>query len=139
MSKRLLVAMTAVALSVLRCRENPTAPVDRLSTTIVAAPLQIAPADSSIFNLFPRTTHYVWHTLPQATGYALEIDCFHCCVRDRWCSDVGQPTGRPPISLDTTFTDDFVGAQPGRWRVWAVDSTGARGPRSPWRYFAYTI
>ena len=31
----------------------------------------------------------------------------------------------------------FVGAQPGRWRVWAVDKEGREGFKSPWRLFVY--
>jgi len=31
----------------------------------------------------------------------------------------------------------FVGAQPGRWRVWAVDKEGREGFKSPWRRYVY--
>jgi hypothetical protein len=30
-----------------------------------------------------------------------------------------------------------VGAQPGRWRVWAVDDDGHQSPKSNWRYFEH--
>ena len=33
---------------------------------------------------------------------------------------------------------DFLGAQPGRWRVWAVDASGIEGPKSGWGTFSYT-
>jgi protein TonB len=32
---------------------------------------------------------------------------------------------------------EFVGNQPGRWRAWAVDSNGRRGPKSEWRMFMW--
>jgi len=32
----------------------------------------------------------------------------------------------------------FVGAQPGRWRVQAVDGAGKAGSMSEWREFRYT-
>jgi hypothetical protein len=38
----------------------------------------------------------------------------------------------------TLYTFDWVGAQPGRWRVWAVDAKGHAGARSDWSYFAYS-
>jgi hypothetical protein len=31
----------------------------------------------------------------------------------------------------------FVGAQPGRWRVWPVNSSGQRGNPSEWRTFRF--
>jgi len=39
---------------------------------------------------------------------------------------------------DAVATFRFVGAQPGRWRVSAVDANGASGPKSEWREFWYT-
>jgi eukaryotic-like serine/threonine-protein kinase len=35
------------------------------------------------------------------------------------------------------YSFDFVGAQPGRWRVWAVDPEGREGSRSAWRRFEF--
>lgn len=36
-------------------------------------------------------------------------------------------------------SSDFVGEQPGRWRVYAVDARGDAGLPSPWRYFRFTV
>ena len=42
------------------------------------------------------------------------------------------------VNLGTnSYTFDFVGAQPGRWRVWAVDVNGQKGPKSDWWGFSY--
>jgi len=38
----------------------------------------------------------------------------------------------------TTYTFNFVGAQPGRWRVWAVNGSGMPGSKSGWREFRFT-
>jgi hypothetical protein len=38
----------------------------------------------------------------------------------------------------TEYQFEFPGAQPGRWRVWAVDGRGKEGPKSDWRTFRYT-
>ena len=39
----------------------------------------------------------------------------------------------------TTYTFDFVGKQPGRWRVAAVGAGGQVGPFSGWWGFVYTV
>jgi hypothetical protein len=38
----------------------------------------------------------------------------------------------------TSYTFNFVGAQPGRWRVSSVNGGGVAGPPSGWRQFRYT-
>jgi len=38
---------------------------------------------------------------------------------------------------DTSYTFDFVGKQPGRWQVWAIDENGIPGPKSGWWGFTY--
>lgn len=43
-----------------------------------------------------------------------------------------------PTVASPGYKFDFVGAQPGRWRVWAVDNEGREGEKSPWRTFTYT-
>jgi hypothetical protein len=69
--------------------------------------------------------------------YGVEIDCYHCCESNRWCTDVGE-TWRVEQVSGTSYTFDYVGAQPGRWRVWAIDtSTGAQSPKSGWWEFEY--
>jgi len=100
-------------------------------------PLQRSPANGSVFNDYPRTTTLEWASVPGATKYGVEIDCFHCCQTGRWCTDVGRP-GRLAVVDGLTYTWDFVGAQPGRWRVWAILPSGEEGPKSDWWEFRYT-
>jgi len=38
----------------------------------------------------------------------------------------------------TTYTFNFAGAQPGTWRVWAVNNLGQSGYASSWWQFSYT-
>jgi hypothetical protein len=40
--------------------------------------------------------------------------------------------------VGTQYTFNFVGANPGRWRVSAIRADGAEGPKSPFRVFRYT-
>jgi C1A family cysteine protease len=105
----------------------------------LVAPTQISPANGSVFNYYPRTTTLKWSTVNDATSYNVEVDCYSCCQINKWCSDVGGATRIESNLQTTSYTFDFVGAQPGRWRVWAVDSNGQVGPKSSWRYFSYTI
>lgn len=48
-------------------------------------------------------------------------------------------TNNPPASgiVSTTYEFEFVGAQRGRWRVWALDKEGREGFKSAWRSFVY--
>ena len=102
------------------------------------APKQLAPPNGSTFNKFPRTTTLKWQAVSCAKSYTVEIDCFMCCEANKWCTDVGKEYKLVPNVNATQYTFDFVGAQPGRWRVWAVDASGKPGPKSTWWGFKYT-
>jgi hypothetical protein len=104
----------------------------------LTAPVQVSPASGSVFNSYPRTTTLRWKPVSGAASYTVELDCYHCCQSGQWCTDVGQTWKVAPGVADTSYTFDFVGAQPGRWRVWAVDASGNAGPKSGWWDFSYT-
>jgi hypothetical protein len=38
---------------------------------------------------------------------------------------------------NTTIEFMFRGAQPGRWRVWAIDKNGRPGSKSAWQRFVH--
>ena len=108
------------------------------------APAQTAPAEGAVFNHFPRRTRLEWAPVEGAVSYAVEVD--YCSGRRKdakGCPDP-QPLSKqmklnaPASGLDaTSYEFDFIGAQPGRWRVWAVDAAGREGFKSPWRSFVY--
>ncbi|MBZ0301031.1 MAG: hypothetical protein K8J31_14885 [Anaerolineae bacterium] len=102
------------------------------------APRQISPAHGTVFNHYPRTTTLRWEPVIGAASYSVEVDCFHCCQTNRWCYDVDGDTRIARRIQSTGYTFDFVGAQPGRWRVWAVNSENQFGRSSPWFEFRYT-
>ena len=55
----------------------------------------------------------------------------------RPCAGPRRPrTSRSPIPRFVTL--EFVGAQPGKWRVWSVGSDGRESAKSAWRAFAFT-
>lgn len=104
----------------------------------LTAPIQLSPANGTVFDHYPRTTTLQWSPVSGAANYTVEIDCYHCCQIDAWCTDIGQVWQVVPRISTTSHTFDFVGAQPGRWRVWAVDAKGQVGPQSGWWEFRYT-
>ncbi len=102
------------------------------------APQQLSPPDSTVFSHYPRVTTLTWTPVNGAASYTVELDCYHCCQADRWCTDIGMTHRVLPGITDTNFTFEWVGAQPGRWRVWAINSAGREGTKSPWSGFSYT-
>ncbi len=102
-----------------------------------AAPSQVSPEDGAVFSISPRTMTLSWQPVPGAAKYMVEVDAFGACTAGRFCSDVDGATQITDAggALNTQVT--FVGAQPGRWRVWAVDAAGKTGRKSPWREFLH--
>jgi len=105
---------------------------------IASTPSLVSPENLSVFDFFPRTTPLSWTAVPDAVSY--EID-------RAWCESWQDPdypttcsvwTNYPIASVQgTTFSFDFVGAQPGRWRVRAIYPSGGQGPWSAYNYFRY--
>lgn len=100
------------------------------------APRQLSPASGTVFNNYPRTTTLQWSTVPGATSYTVQV--YYYQPGDTTCTGGAQDYLTPNIT-NTSYTFDFVGAQPGCWRVWAVDATGRQSPSSGWWEFSYTI
>jgi hypothetical protein len=105
----------------------------------LATPTQLSPASGSVMDVFPRTTTLVWTSVPGAASYSVEVDPW-CAERNMWCSEAGAANLLRLDSgvTDTTHTFEHVGAQRGRWRVWAVDRSGATSARTGWWEFDYT-
>ena len=108
------------------------------------APAQTAPAEGAVFDYFPRRTRLEWSPVEGAVSYSVEVD--YCSGWRKGAQ--GCPAPQPLSNLmkfnpqtsgveGTSYEFDFVGAQPGRWRVWAVDQEGREGFKSPWRLFVY--
>jgi hypothetical protein len=94
----------------------------------ILIPKLLSPHDGAEFNHYPRSVTLAWEGVPGASGYKLEIQF------------QGGHWAPYPIKdlTTTTYTFDFIGAQPGRWRVWAVDAEGGEGPKSDWWVFRFT-
>ncbi|MEB3181632.1 MAG: hypothetical protein VKL59_21745 [Nostocaceae cyanobacterium] len=102
------------------------------------APTPLSPANGTVFNHFPRNTTLQWSSVSGAASYTVEIDYYHACQANKWCSEVGGATRIVHNLTTTNYSFQFIGAQPGRWRVWAKDSSGRESPKSNWMEFRYT-
>jgi hypothetical protein len=100
--------------------------------------IQISPEDGIVFEHYPRTTTLEWMSVPGAKSYTVEVDCYHCCIRSRWCADIGEKYRVEKNLTATSYTFNFVGAQPGRWRVTAVGESGRTIIQTDWWEFRYT-
>lgn len=90
------------------------------------APTMLFPADHAVFHHYPRTLTLRWAAAPGAAGYGVEVR-FEQAI---WVL--------APHVPGTSYTLQFVGAQPGRWRVWSVGVDGRESARSDWRVFEFT-
>lgn len=93
------------------------------------APIPLSPKSGTSFNHFPRNTTLEWEPVSGAASYMVETEFYS-----------GDWFGSYVVETPTTsYSFDFVGAQPGRWRVWAVGPSGDGGAKSDWWYFEYSI
>lgn len=113
-----------------------------LERSLLGEPIQVirplSPPNHAVFHHYPRRTTLRWTPLSNAKYYVVEIDCYHCCKANRWCYNVQGKAWQKVKVYSTSYTFNFVGAQPGRWRVWAVYKNGRRSAKTPWQYFRYT-
>lgn len=111
---------------------------DTFVKNIVATPKQISPKNNAVFDHFPRKTVLTWSKVEGAKSYGVEIDCLHCCESGKWCSDVKGKPWKTAVATTERYTFSYVGAQAGKWRVWAIDKNGKISRKSQWRTFKYT-
>ncbi len=91
----------------------------------------------------PKQNYYFlfrWMPVPEAESYTVEIECLSCKPTDRWephiQPNLGLRTRAQPI-YSTMFYQGFEDHS-FRWRVWAVDSSGKEGEKSPWCEFSFS-
>lgn len=98
-------------------------------TVELVAPGMLSPADGTSFNNFPRTITLVWSPVTGADKYVLEVQysdgTWHALTTQELTA--------------TTYTFNFIGMQPGRWRVRAKTNSGTEGAWSNYRGFVFTV
>jgi hypothetical protein len=110
----------------------------------VPAPVQLSPQDNEVFDYFPRKTKLSWKPVAGAVSYGVEVEsCWNRSLAararlpdDEECINPSPYDEKLGIS-ELTYEFFFKGAQPGRWRVWAIARDNRRGYKSPWRRFIY--
>jgi hypothetical protein len=111
--------------------DETRAKLNALQTPVV----KVSPPNGTVFNNYPRATELVWLEVASAKSYNLEHTFLqpgqHCAG---YAGRGVQVTG----ITDARYKFDFVGAQPGCWRVWAVFPDGQEGPKADWWEFVYT-
>ncbi len=100
---------------------------------VLSAPKQSSPKDGAVFSTYPRTTALKWDSVEGAASYSVEVQYYDPGSK-QWVSYISK-TGLTTNS----YTFNFVGAQPGHWRVWAVGVDGQVSPKSGWWTFRYTV
>lgn len=125
-----LPAVFAVLSLASACQDSPAAP-----TRPPATPTQLTPLDGTVFSHFPRTTTLTWTEERDAASYWVEVEF----CQGPQCVDASAVFFRRENTSTTSYSFAFVGAQPGRWRVWAVGRTGLESPKSAWWVFHFTI
>jgi hypothetical protein len=108
-------------------------------STEVSAPLQISPPDQSVFTSSPRELSLSWNAVQGAVQYEVEIQACDVWSSPWWTSC--ESWSRVDVTSETSNTylvAGFIGAQPGRWRVRAIDSNGGVSGFSQWLNFLWS-
>ena len=125
--------------------ERLPARAENANPSMLDAPVPLLPIDGAEFHHYPRTTRLEWSAVHGAASYTVELEVCQLAgvdkVDKKECRDprLLQIRGNPPLSgiEGTTYDFVFIGSQPGRWRVWALDEKGRAGMKSGWSIFSY--
>jgi hypothetical protein len=90
------------------------------------------PFDNTLFKDYPRTTTLRWLPIKGATHYLVEVQ-YQLPTNGQWYDLPGYPLA----VQEDSYTFQFIGAQPGRWRVSAVGPEETKSEPSKWWYFTY--
>lgn len=105
--------------------------------TALGAPTQVSPASGAVFDTFPRALTFTWQAVSQAASYNFYVEA--CAAGDTNCAGTTIPYNPVRgLTAPTYSISNFVGAQPGRWRVSATNASGVEGQSSPWWTFRFT-
>lgn len=97
-------------------------------------PELIAPQDGKVFTNYPRFVYLQWKPVSGVRRYLVEVEM------GRKEDKTWMPA---PPDLNRTFANEehvqimFVGAQPGRWRVYAINENDVHSEPSEWWHFEF--
>lgn len=93
----------------------------------VPPPVVLRPKDGAVFEVFPRKTVVTVRPMRHVIGYQVE-----------WLTR-GMQSGFSATSPTPEIEFEFLGAQEGRFRVWALLPNGLRSRMSGWRDFKFLV
>ncbi len=92
----------------------------------IAPPELVSPAAGTQINIFPRKITFEWKQVIGALKYEIEVGY----------NDGNWQLQKQAVTNETSYTLDFIGKNPGRWRVRSYStSSGKAGVFSEWRSF----
>lgn len=94
-----------------------------------------SPANGSSFDTFPRVLNLNWESVPGAVSYVVEIQLKD--YRTGGWYPVPNELGNF-VTKENFGTTEFIGAQPGRWRVYAINTGGEESTASDWYTFFFS-
>jgi uncharacterized repeat protein (TIGR02543 family) len=98
--------------------------------TVLPAPVQVSPADGTLFTNYPRNTTLTWRAVTGADKYLLEVQC-DTCGSSPWVPWITQTV------TATSYSFTWVGDNTGRWRVTAIAPDGTKGVASGFWTFKF--
>ena len=103
------------------------------SNVVLTAPVLVSPPDGAVFDYYPRTTTVVWEPVSGASEY--DVDVWTLLYNGERVP--GSDYWDQPVRVKgTSYTFEFDGCQPGKWRARAVKGSNI-GPWSEFRGFRY--
>ncbi len=100
----------------------------------IGPPRTLSPRDGAVMSHFPRNLELRWSEVPNARSYRVFIET-QDPVDSSWHS---HPFGLGErVVPENRLQLQFVGSQPGRWRVASIDQDGRGGKSSAWSRFTF--
>ncbi|HEV8382365.1 MAG TPA: CARDB domain-containing protein [Gemmatimonadales bacterium] len=129
---------TTGLVAVVQSSEDPAAAKELIVTAAGTTGSDAIKINSYAFDHFPRFTTLVWRPVAGADRYEVELEFGNgCTLGTAVCTTWTQHFGFPVTTSSTGYVLEFVGAQPGRWRVIARNATGGVISTSEDVYFRY--
>jgi CARDB len=125
--------------AIVRGNEDPATAHEMTVTATGESASDEIKINSFAFDHFPRLTALIWRPVAGAATYEVQIEFGNDCAETAECDSWFPTFQSGAITAHTGFVTDFVGAQPGRWRVAARDASGAVLSTSAYVYFRYSI
>ena len=129
---------TTGLVAVVQGNDDPAVARELVVTATGTGPTGAMKINSYGFDHIPRLTTLVWRPVIGAVSYDVEYQFGTGCTSGTAvCATWASHSGSPATTSSLGYVFEFVGAQPGRWRVAGHDVLGGIISPSEWVYFNY--